>query len=186
MSNNTNTNTEVQAADTSAAAPCVPAVSQDALRTLAALLLLNLQVHSGPGLWLDIDDQPSDCRLARIDGLDWPLSLIISEFPGDHERSIRRHVDLHVAAAGAGPFALDPKRRLCVFRAADFSLPPRWEVEFHRHPVEWLGLVLVVLQRAVSSVLAEAREGAAAPRPNAQPQSPVGEQASGPVFQPEA
>jgi hypothetical protein len=144
--------------------PGIPPLSQEQLRALAGLMLLNLQVHGGAGLWLADDDQPSDCTLARIamsgSGGVWPGSLIVADFPGDHARSVTRHVTLHVADARSGPFKLDPSRRLVTFRAMDFALPPSWQVELYRDPREWLALALLVLEASVRSVLDGARDQA--------------------------
>jgi hypothetical protein len=163
-------NTPNGMADTDTGAPApVPALTQDALRTLAGLLLLNLQTHGAPGLWINVDDQPSDCTMARIDISEttrrrnaphWPYALVIADFAGDHARSITRHVDVYVAKSGAGPFALDPTRRLVVFRAQDFSLPPRWSVELYRDPTAWFGWTVLLLQQSVRSVLDRGRSTA--------------------------
>ena len=94
---------------------------------------------------------------------------MVADYPGDHARSITRYIDLHVARTGGGPFALDPRKRLVTFRAADFSLPPRWTVEFYRDPAEWYGLALVVLQASVRAVLAQAKTDGPKGEPSVSP-----------------
>jgi hypothetical protein len=89
-------------------------------------------------------------------------SLVVADYPGDHARSITRHIDLHVSRAGEGPFALDPRKRLVVFRAADFSLPPRWRIELYRDPSEWFALALIALTDACRSALDQAKADSAA------------------------
>jgi hypothetical protein len=76
------------------------------------------QLSGGSSMFIDENDHPSTCRLARVGE-----SLVVVDFAGDPSKGRFRQIDLFMVEADGPSFRLDPKHRLASFRAKHFALP---------------------------------------------------------------